>query len=83
MTKKQYTEEFKEQIIKNAKKLEMQPQQLADIDVSPTTIYTWVRKTKKLGSTIPLPKNEAKRVQEIEKRLENISKENNTLKKLL
>lgn len=52
-------------------------------DISPNTIHTWIRKTQKRGSVNPLPKNKAKRIQEIEKRLEDISKENNTLKKLL
>ncbi|CCP25733.1 transposase (fragment) [Tepidanaerobacter acetatoxydans Re1] len=33
----------------------------------------------KRGSVNPLPKSEAKRIQEIENRLEAISKENNTI----
>jgi len=52
-------------------------------NISPNTIHTWIRKAQKRGSVNPLPKSEAKRIQEIENRLEAISKENNTLKKLL
>ncbi len=83
MTKKQYSEEFKEQIIKECQEVGNVAIVARRHDVSPTTIYTWVRKTKKLGSVVPLPRNETKRIHEIENRLENISKENNTLKKLL
>jgi transposase len=46
------------------------------------TIYGWISATKKRGSVKPLPRNEAKRLSEIEKRLESTSKENTTLKRL-
>lgn len=83
MTKKQYSEEFKEQLIKESQEVGNIALVARRHNLSPTTIYTWIRKAKKSGSANPLPKNEAKRIQEIEKRLEDISKENNTLKKLL
>jgi transposase len=67
MTKKQYTEEFKEQSIKECQEVGNIALVARRHDVSPTTIYTWVRKTEKLGSTNKLPKNEAKRVRKIEK----------------
>jgi transposase len=67
MTKKQYTEEFKEQSIKECQEVGNIALVARRHDVSPTTIYTWVRKTEKLSSTNKLPKNEAKRVQKIEK----------------
>lgn len=83
MTKKQYTEEFKEQLIKECQEVGNIALVARRHDISPNTIHTWIRNFKKRGSISPLPKNEAKRFLEIENRLKNISKENNTLKKLL
>lgn len=51
-------------------------------DISSNTIHNWIRKAQKRGSVDPLPRNETKRIREVENRLEAISKENNTLKKL-
>lgn len=78
MTKKQYSEEFKEQLIKECQEVGNVALVARRHNISPNTIHTWIRKTKKRGSINPLPKNGAKRIQEIEKRLEDISKENNT-----
>ncbi len=78
MTKKQYSEEFKEQLIKECQEVGNVALVARRHNISPNTIHTWIRKTQKRGSINPLPKNRAKRIQEIEKRLEDISKENNT-----
>lgn len=52
-------------------------------DISSNTIYGWISAAKKRGSVEPLPRNEVKRLSEVEKRLESISKENTALKRLL
>lgn len=83
MKKKQYTREFKEQLIKECQEVQNVALVARRHNLSANTIHTWIRRTKKQGSVEPLPRNEAKRIQEIEKRLESIGKENNTLKKLL
>jgi transposase-like protein len=83
MTKKEYTKEFREQIVKECQEVQNVSLVARRHNISSNTIHTWIKKTKKYGSTNPLPKNEVKRVQEIEKRLENLGQENNTLKKLL
>lgn len=83
MTTKQYSEDFKEQLIKECQEVQNVALVARRHGISPNTIHTWIRKFKKNGSVNPLPKNEARRILEIEKRLENIGKENNTLKKLL
>ncbi|TZE82634.1 hypothetical protein FWJ32_05000 [Calorimonas adulescens] len=43
----------------------------------------WMRSFRKKGSVKPLPINDKKRILEIQKRLEDIARENNTLNKLL
>ncbi len=90
MTRKQYTEEFKEQIIKECQEvgnvaLVARRHDISSntIHISSNTIHNWIRKAQKRGSITPLPKSEEKRIREVENRLEAISKENNTLKKLL
>jgi len=83
MTRKQYTEEFKEQIIKECQEVGNVALVARRHDISSNTIQNWIRKAQKRGSITPLPKSEEKRIREVENRLEAISKENNTLKKLL
>ncbi|MBO8159466.1 transposase [Thermosyntropha sp.] len=83
MTKREYTQKFKEQIIKECQEVGNIALVARRHNISPNTIQTWVRKIKQTGSLNPLPKNSKKRRQEIEKRLEDISRENNELKKLL
>ncbi|AEE92484.1 transposase [Tepidanaerobacter acetatoxydans Re1] len=83
MTRKQYTEEFKEQIIKECQEVGNVALVARRHDISSNTIHNWIRKAQKRGSITPLPKSEEKRIREVENRLEAISKENNTLKKLL
>ncbi len=83
MTRKQYTEEFKEQIIKECQEVGNVALVARRHDISSNTIHNWIRKAQKRGSITPLPKSKEKRIREVENRLEAISKENNTLKKLL
>ena len=80
MTKKQYTEEFKEQIIKECQEVGNVALVARRHDISSNTIHNWIRKAQRRGSITPLPKNEEKRICEVENRLEAISKENNHLR---
>jgi transposase-like protein len=83
MAQKQYSQEFKEQVIKECNDVGNVSLVARRHDISSNTIYAWISATKKRGSVKPLPRNEAKRLSEIEKRLESTSKENTTLKRLL
>ena len=47
MTKKQYSEEFKEQLIKESQEVGNIALVARRHNLSPTTIYTWIRKAKK------------------------------------
>jgi len=51
--------------------------------ISPNTIHTWRSKVRKTRSTKPLPADEAKKIKELEARLERISTENNRLKRIV
>ena len=51
--------------------------------ISENTIYTWMAKRHKNGSVTSLPKSRARRLEELEKRLKQVSTENERLKRLL
>ena len=69
MTKRDYTQEFKEQIL-------MECQEVGNVAVVARRIisllipFTWRGKARKTGSTTPLPADDAKRIRELEARLE-------------
>ena len=52
------------------------------ITKSPNTIHTWRSKARKTGSTPPLPADQAKRIKELEARLQRISTEKDRLKRI-
>lgn len=83
MTKKQYTEEFKEQLIKECQEVGNVALVARRHNISSNTIHGWMRSIRKRGTVRPLPRNDEKRILEIQKRLEDVARENNTLKKLL
>lgn len=83
MTHKKYDEELKGQILKECNEVGNISVVARRYNLSSKTIYNWISTAKRRGSVEPLPKNQNKRLSEIEKRLESVSKENTTLKKLL
>lgn len=52
-------------------------------ETSKNTIYNWIKANRKKGSTKSFPRDKEKQYQEIIKRLEKVSTENDMLKKLL
>ncbi len=52
-------------------------------DLSKSTVYTWMNKKKKHGSTKALFKDKDKRLKELNDRLESATKENDQLKKIV
>jgi transposase-like protein len=83
MTRKDYTQEFKEQILRESQEVGNVSLVARRHNISPNTIHTWRRKAKKIGSTKPLPADEAKRIKELEARLAKISTENDRLKRIV
>ena len=83
MTRKDYTQEFKEQILRECQEVGNVAVVARRHNISPNTIHTWRRKVKKTGSTTPLPTDDVKRIRELEARLEKISTENDRLKRIV
>ena len=83
MTRKDYTQEFKEQILRECQEVGNVAVVARRHNISPNTIHTWKRKAKKTGSTTPLPTDDSKRIRELEARLEKISTENDRLKRIV
>jgi transposase-like protein len=83
VTRKDYTQEFKEQILRECQEVGNVAVVARRHNISPNTIHTWRRKVKKTGSTTPLPTDDVKRIRELEARLEKISTENDRLKRIV
>jgi transposase-like protein len=83
MTKRDYTQEFKEQILRECQEVGNVAVVARRHNISPNTIHTWKRKAKKTGSTTPLPTDDLKRIRELEARLEKIGTENDRLKRIV
>jgi len=81
--KKEYTLEFKEQVLKECQEIENVAVVARRHNMSPNTIHTWLRKVKETGSTKALPSNETLRIKELEKRIKNFSTENDRLKRIV
>jgi len=83
MTKSQYSTEFKEQVLKECRQIGNAALVARRHDIPDNTVYTWIRKAKKNGSPEPLPEDQEEQLKEAKKRLSEVSKENDELKKLL
>ena len=66
MTKRDYTQEFKEQILRECQEVGNVAVVARRHNISPNTIHTWRSKARKTGSTKPLPADEAKRIKELQ-----------------
>ena len=83
MKKRDYTQEFREQILKECQEVGNVSLVARRHNIPANTIHTWIRKVKKTGSTKPLPTDQAQRVKELEARIEKFSVENNRLKRIV
>jgi transposase-like protein len=83
VTRKDYTQEFKEQILRECQEVGNVAVVARRHNISPNTIHTWKRKAMKTGSTTPLPTDDLKRIRELEARLEKIGTENDRLKRIV
>ena len=83
MGRRKYSDELKEQVIKECREIGNVALVARRHDISKNTVYSWVNKAKKHGSIKPLPKDKEKKFKETQNRLEKMSTENDQLKKLL
>lgn len=79
----QYSDEFKEQVLAEVDQVGNAALVARRYQISENTIYTWMAKRRKNGSVTSLPKARARRLEELEKRLKQVSTENERLKRLL
>ena len=80
---KQYSDEFKEQLLKECRETGNVNLVARRHEISPNTIHGWVRKARERGSTKSLPRGYDKRQKALEQRLNDISSENDKLKRIL
>jgi len=83
MPKSKYSDELKQQVIQECLEIDNAALVARRHDIPDNTVYTWLRKAKKNGSVKSLPDDTEKQLKEAKKRLEEVSRENHQLKKLL
>lgn len=83
MSKRKYSDETKAQIVKECREIGNTALVARRHNISKHTVYSWVKKAKETGSAKSLPKDEKKKIKEIENRLNKMSDENDNLKKLV
>ncbi|MCF8011715.1 MAG: IS3 family transposase [Clostridiales bacterium] len=83
MEKQQYSDEFKEQLIRECIETGNVALVARKHEISPNTIHSWLKKQRKRGSTKALPKAKDNRYKEMEKWLKEVSTENDELKRMV
>jgi len=80
---RKFSDEFKEQVLKECRETGNAALVARRHDLSPNTVHTWRSAARKRGSTRPLSKDRDQRQKATEKRLQEVSTENDNLKRLL
>jgi transposase-like protein len=80
---RQYTNEFKAQVLKEVQEVGNAALVARRYELSKNTVYTWMRAARRRGSTEALSRNLQSRTSELEKRLEEVSSENDQLKRIV
>ena len=83
MGKTKYSDELKQQIIKECRQIGNTALVARRHNISSNTVYTWLKKARENGSVKTLPKDEKKQLKEFKKRVSKLGTENDQLKKLL
>ena len=83
MTRNKYSDEFKEQIIRECQETGNVALVARRHEISSNTIHTWIRKYRQQGSVKSLHRGEAVRAKALEQRLKEVSQQNDQLKRLL
>jgi len=81
--RRDYTQEFKEQVLRECQEVGNVAVVARRHNISANTIHTWRRKVRETGSTKPLPAADVKRLRELETRLARFSTENDRLKRIV
>lgn len=80
---RQYSDEFKERIIKECQETGNISLVARRHEISPNTVHTWMGKYRRTGSMKALPKAKGDRQKAMEKQLKEVSTQNDMLKRLL
>ena len=83
MANRKYTDETKEQIVKECREIGNTALVSRRHNISKHTVYSWIKKAKETGSVKSLPKDQKKKMKEIKNRLKKMSSENDKLKKIV
>lgn len=83
MGKRKYSNELKQQIIKECREIGNTALVARRHNISKNTVYSWLKKANKNGSVKALPKDKEKRLKEFKKRTSKLSSENDQLKRIL
>jgi transposase-like protein len=81
--KKTYSDDFKEQVMKECQEVGNVSVVARRYEISASTIYSWISAARAKGSTKTLPRKAEERVAELETRLKSISTQNEQLKRLV
>ena len=83
MGKRTYSDELKQQIIKECREIGNTALVARRHNISSNTVYTWLKKAKENGSVKSLPEDKEKQLKEFKKRTSKLSSENDQLKRIL
>lgn len=81
--RRDYAKEFKEKVLAECQQIGNVALVARRHGISASTVHTWRATVKKRGSIEPLPRAEAERLEEMVRRINNMSIENDMLKKLV
>jgi transposase-like protein len=83
MTRRKYSDEFKEQIVREYQETGNVALVARRNEVSANTIHSWLKNYRQRGTVKALPRDEAARIKAMEKQLKKVSLQNDQLKRLL
>jgi len=83
MGKQKYSDELKQQIIKECREIGNTALVARRHNISKNTVYTWLKKARENGSVKSLSKDKEKQLKEFKKRISKLSSENDQLKRIL
>jgi transposase-like protein len=83
MKTKRYDQGFKEQIVRECQEVGNAALVARRHGLSKNTVHNWLKASRRNGSVVPLPKDKEQRLREAERRLEELSRENDRLKRIV
>lgn len=83
MSQRRYDEALKQQVLEECRQLGNISLVARRHEIAKSTVHSWLRSTRKRGSTKALPRESTQRTVELERRLQEISSENEQLKRIV